>query len=443
MNKQNVYKIGLSTAIAVVVANMVGTGVFTSLGYQVIDLKHGFTILMLWAVGGMLALFGSFAYGELGASLPRNGGEYNFLSKIYHPLIGFLAGWVSIMIGFAAPIAAAALAMGDYAIGVLGEDAANPWTEKLIAIGVSLAISLIHLQNLKAVSRFQKFFTLFKIVLIVVLIVLGFVLADGGSQISFAPTKQSVNDMFSMAFAGSLVWVMLAYSGWNAAAYIVDDMKKPGRNLPRSLLIGTAAVAVLYVLLNMMFLYVAPINDLVLQKDVGNVAAQHIFGSTGAAIVSGLIAFALISAISSMIWAGPRVSSTIGEDLRVFSFLNKRNKNQVPHIAIFFQLGLIIPMIIFVPFGDLIEFTSVLLSIFSFLAVLGVFVLRVKQPNLERPYKAWGYPVTPLIYLILTGWMIVFFLKMKPSILLAILLTLVVGSGMYFLSKYFDKRKSK
>lgn len=443
MNKQNVYKIGLSTAIAVVVANMVGTGVFTSLGYQVIDLKHGFTILMLWAVGGMLALFGSFAYGELGASLPRNGGEYNFLSKIYHPLIGFLAGWVSIMIGFAAPIAAAALAMGDYAIGMLGEEAANPWTEKSIAIGVSLAISLIHLQNLKAVSRFQKFFTLFKIVLIVVLIILGFVLADGGSQISFAPTKQSINDMFSMAFAGSLVWVMLAYSGWNAAAYIVDDMKNPGRNLPRSLLIGTAAVAVLYVLLNMMFLYVTPISDLVLQKDVGNVAAQHIFGSTGAAIVSGLIAFALISAISSMIWAGPRVSSTIGEDLRVFSFLNMRNKNQVPHIAIFFQLGLIIPMIIFVPFGDLIEFTSVLLSIFSFLAVLGVFVLRFKQPNLKRPYKAWGYPVTPLIYLILTGWMIVFFLKMKPSILLAILLTLVVGSGMYFLSKYFDKRKSK
>lgn len=228
MNKQNVYKIGLSTAIAVVVANMVGTGVFTSLGYQVIDLKHGFTILMLWAVGGMLALFGSFAYGELGASLPRNGGEYNFLSKIYHPLIGFLAGWVSIMIGFAAPIAAAALAMGDYAIGMLGEEAANPWTEKLIAIGVSLAISLIHLQNLKAVSRFQKFFTLFKIVLILVLIVLGFVLANGGSQISFAPTKQSINDMFSMAFAGSLVWVMLAYSGWNAAAYIVDDMKNPG-----------------------------------------------------------------------------------------------------------------------------------------------------------------------------------------------------------------------
>lgn len=442
MNKQNLYKIGLSTAIAVVIANMVGTGVFTSLGYQVIDLKHGFTIIMLWAIGGMLALFGSFAYGELGASLPRNGGEYNFLSRIYHPFLGFLAGWVSIMIGFAAPIAAASLAMGDYSIGMLGGEDPNQIKEKIIAVGISIIISAIHLQNLRAISRFQKFFTVFKIILIIVLIILGFSLTDG-SQISFAPTKQSINDMFTMAFAGSLVWVMLAYSGWNAAAYIVDDMKNPGKNLPKSLFIGTALVAVLYVLLNMMFLYVAPISDLISQKDVGNVAAQNVFGHTGVAIVSGLIAFALISAISSMIWAGPRVSAAIGEDMRLFKFLNTRNRNKVPSQAILFQLGLIIPMILFVSFSDLIEFTSVLLSIFSFLTVLGVFVLRVREPKLKRPYKAWGYPITPAIYLILTGWMIIFFLKMKPNILFAILLTLIAGGITYYISILLNKRLNK
>jgi APA family basic amino acid/polyamine antiporter len=300
-------------------------------------------------------------------------------------------------------------------------------------------VSLIHLQNLKAVSRFQKSFTAFKIILIVVLIILGFALSDG-SEISFAPSKQSFKDMFTMAFAGSLVWVMLAYSGWNAAAYIVDDMKNPAKNLPRSLLIGTAVVSVLYILLNMMFLYVTPINDLMFQKDVGNVAAKHIFGNSGAAAVSGLIAFALISAISSMVWAGPRVSAAIGEDMSVFRFLNKRNKNNVPHIGIFFQLLLIIPMILFVPFNKLIEFTSVLLSIFSLLAVLGVFVLRIRQPKLKRPYKAWGYPVTPAIYLVITGWMIVYFLKMKPNNLYAIIITLAVGTLFYFLCRIKDKK---
>ncbi len=437
---KTIQKIGLTTAIAVVVANMVGTGVFTSLGYQVIDLQNGFTLLLLWAVGGMLALFGSFAYGELGASLPRNGGEYNFLSRIYHPLIGFQAGWASIMIGFAAPIAAAALALGDYSIGMLGTEDPNPWLEKIIAIIVVIGISLVHLQNLKTVSKFQKIFTAFKIILIVVLIILGFILGDGGSGISFAPTKQSFNDMFTMAFAGSLVWVMLAYSGWNAAAYIVDDMENPAKNLPRSLLIGTVVVSVLYILLNMMFLYVAPIQDLMFQKDVGNVAAQNIFGSAGAAVVSGLIAFALISAISSMVWAGPRVSAAIGEDMSVFRFLSKKNKNGVPHNGVFFQLIIIIPMILFVPFGDLIEFTSVLLSIFSLLAVLGVFVLRIRQPELKRPYKAWGYPVTPAIYLIVTGWMIFYFLKMKPNNLYAILITIAVGTLFYFLCKIKDKK---
>lgn len=439
-SNNNIQKIGLTTAIAVVVANMVGTGVFTSLGFQVIDLKDGFTLLLLWGVGGMLALFGSFSYGELGASLPRNGGEYNFLSKIYHPLVGFQAGWVSIMIGFAAPIAAASLALGDYTLGIFGTSNPSPWVEKGIAILVVLGVSLIHLQNLNAVSRFQKWFTAFKIVLIVVLIILGFALSDG-SQISFAPSKQSFKDMFTMAFAGSLVWVMLAYSGWNAAAYIVDDMKNPSKNLPKSLLIGTVVVSVLYILLNMMFLYVAPINDLMFQKDVGNVAAQHIFGNAGAAAVSGLIAFALISAISSMIWAGPRVSAAIGEDMSVFRFLNRRNKNNVPHIGIFFQLILIIPMILFVPFGSLIEFTSVLLSIFSFLAVLGVFVLRIRQPELKRPYRAWGYPITPAIYLIITGWMIIYFLKMKPINLYFIFLTIAVGVLFYFLCRIKDRKE--
>ncbi|MFO7880569.1 MAG: APC family permease [Bacteroidota bacterium] len=435
------YKIGLTAAMAVVVANMVGTGVFTSLGFQVTDITDGFSLLLLWALGGVLALFGAFAYGELGAALPRNGGEYNFLTRIYHPLPGFLAGWVSIFIGFAAPIAAAALAMGDYSLGMLGIDTVDPVQEKTIATVVVLLIGGVHLMHLKAISGFQTFFTLFKLILIAALIVAGFVLTDD-PQISFAPVKSSFQNIGSMPFAASLVWVMLAYSGWNAAAYIVDDLRKPGKDLPRSLFIGTALVILLYVLLNAVFLYAAPISELAMKKDVGHVAARYIFGYAGGAVVSGLISFALISTISSMTWAGPRVSAAIGEDMRLFGFLSHRNRHGIPHKAVIFQLILIVPMIWLVSFENLIEFTSVLLSIFSFMAVLGVFVLRHKEPRIHRPYKAWGYPVTPAVYLLITGWMIVYFLRMKPQILIAILITLLAGTLFWLISRHITKKIS-
>ncbi|MFP4664677.1 MAG: APC family permease [Bacteroidales bacterium] len=435
------YKIGLTAAMAVVVANMVGTGVFTSLGFQVTDITDGFSLLLLWALGGVLALFGAFTYGELGAALPRNGGEYNFLTRIYHPLPGFLAGWVSIFIGFAAPIAAAALAMGDYSLGMLGIDSGESVQEKTIATIVVLLIGGVHLMHLKAISGFQTLFTLFKLILIAGLIVAGFVLTDD-PQISFAPVKDSFQNIGSMPFAASLVWVMLAYSGWNAASYIVDDLRKPGKDLPRSLFIGTALVILLYVLLNAVFLYAAPISELAMKKDVGHVAARFIFGNAGGAVVSGLISFALISTISSMTWAGPRVSAAIGADMRLFGFLSHRNRYGIPHKAVIFQLILIVPMIWLVSFENLIEFTSVLLSIFSFLAVLGVFVLRVREPQLKRPYKAWGYPFTPAVFLLITGWMIVYFLRMKPEILIAILITLLAGTVFWFISTQLTKKLS-
>ncbi|MGM0650562.1 MAG: APC family permease [Bacteroidota bacterium] len=439
MKQQKKQKIGLTAAMSVVIANMIGTGVFTSLGFQVTNITDGFSLLVLWALGGILALFGAFSYGELGATLPRSGGEYNFLTRIYHPLPGFLAGWVSITIGFAAPIAAASLALADYSLGMLGIVQASELTSKLIAGAMVLLIGIVHLSNIRAIGRFQTFFTFFKLILIVALIIAGFFLVDT-QQISFMPKAGSLNNMVSMPFAAGLVWVMLAYSGWNAAAYIVEDIRKPGKNLPRSLFIGTLIVMMLYVLLNAVFLYATPISELAGKKDIGHVAARYIFGQAGSAVASGMIAFALISTISSMIWAAPRVSAAIGEDMRIFRFLSKKNRHGIPYKAVIFQIILIFPMIWFVSFENLIEFTSVLLSMFSFMAVLGVFILRWKKPQLKRPYKAWGYPVTPAIFLIITGWMIIYFLMLKPQILLAILASLAGGSLFYFISRRLTHR---
>ncbi|NET60209.1 MAG: amino acid permease, partial [Symploca sp. SIO2E6] len=331
---QNPRLITLFTAICIVVANMIGTGVFTSLGFQVIDIKSGFALLFLWIVGGIFALCGALAYGELGAVMPRSGGEYHYLSKIYHPIVGFLSGWVSVTVGFAAPIAAAAMALGKYFISVF-----PIIPDKAIALLVVIAVSLIHLNNVKTGSYFQQIFTVLKVLLIVVLILCGLFLVQP-QALNFLPTPGDLPVIASAPFAISLVYVTYSYSGWNASIYIANEIEEPEKNLPRSLLVGTLVVMVLYLLLNFIFLYSTPIDKLAGQLEVGYIAAESIFGSSGAKIMGMLISFGLISSISSMVWAGPRVTQVIGEDIPLFKLLARKNNSGIPYFAILLQLAI-------------------------------------------------------------------------------------------------------
>lgn len=440
-------KIGVSTAVAIVAANMIGTGVFTSLGYQVIDIQSGFTILCLWLLGGVLALFGAFSYGELIAFMPRSGGEYHLLSKIYHPLVGFLAGWVSIAVGFSAPIAAAAIAMGKYSSEVMVDilwirEATQPFVLRAIAVGIVVIVTCIHLLNVKVVSSFQLFFTGLKIALILVLIVFGFVLAEP-QNISFFPTEGSLGAIVSAPFAISLVFVMYSYSGWNASTYIAGEIKNPGRNLPLSLFLGTLLVVLLYVPINAVFLYSAPIEAMKGKEEVGYVAAHYIFGQTGGIVMGLLISLGLISAISSMVWAGPRVTQVMGEDTHILNFLSKKNKNGVPAYSLFFQLGIVLILILTSTFEAVIMYIGFTLSLCTFLVVIGVFVMRIKKPDVKRPYKTWGYPVTPVFFLLVTGWMMTYLLIDKPVESIAGLLTISLGAVLYFFDKMIEKKKGK
>ncbi len=440
-------KIGILTATAIVAANMIGTGVFTSLGFQVFDLQTGFAIVALWLVGGIAALCGALSYGELSAAMPRSGGEYHLLSKIYHPAVGFLSGWVSVAVGFTAPIAAAAMAMGQYLSRVLVQTSiisaeSQPTFVTVIALlGVTI-VSIIHLLNVNTVSRFQIVFTTLKVSLIVILISCGFILAKG-QPVSFLPTKASFDSIFTSGFAVSLVYVMYAYSGWNASIYVASDIKNPGRNLPLSLVLGTLIVILLYVPINAVFLYSSPIEQIKGQVDVGSIAATNIFGTTGGIIMGLLISFGLISAISSMIWAGPRVTQVMGEDIKILNFLSVKNKNGVPHISLYFQYAIVVVFILTSTFDSVINYIGFILSLSSLLTVLGIFVLRYKQPNLERPYKTWGYPVTPIIFLVVVGWMIFFVIKGKPIVSLAGVATLVVGLVLYYVNEVISNKDEK
>src|SRR5690349_23997741 len=324
--------VSVVVAIAIVVADMVGVGVFTSLGFQVKDIPSGFSILLLWFVGGCVALCGVFSYGELGAMFPRSSGEYNFLSRAFAPAFGFVAGWVSATVGFSAPVALAAMAFGEYCKAVF--DIGSPL---VLALAVVWLVSLVQLAGVRHSGNFQLVSTILKVVLIVAFLVAGFVLPTP-QAISFAPHAADLGYLTSAPFAISLVFVMYSFSGWNAATYITGEISAPQRSLPRSLLTGTLIVLVLYVALNAVFLIAAPIDRLAGQLQVASVAGAYVFGELGGRIVAGLICVGLVSSISAMMWIGPRVTMTMGEDVPALEMFARKSRRGAPAYAILFQL---------------------------------------------------------------------------------------------------------
>lgn len=420
-------KISLTTATSIAVANMIGTGVFTSLGFQVAGIRSGFALLFLWALGGVFALCGALVYGELAATLPRSGGEFNFLGRIYHPVVGFLAGWISFVMGFALPIALAAMAFGGYLHRVVPK--LSPLFASCLLV---ILVALVHLRNLRLGSLVQNISTAFKIVLIVVFIVATAWRVDLGAAISILPTAADFSAILSKEFAVSLLFVMYAYSGWNASTYVIDEIKNPGRNVPLSLSLSTAIVALLYVSLNWAFLVAAPMDELEGQLEVGHVAATHVFGVSGGQWMSSLLCIALISSISAMTWAGPRVTQVIGQDYTFFRALARTNSHGIPVIAILVQTLLVLLLLLTSTFESLLVYTQFTLALSSAATVAGIFILR--RRDLERPYRTWGYPITPILFLTLSLVMVFFTLISHPKESLAGFATVVLGLPIYWLS---------
>ena len=400
--------VSVIVATAIVVADMVGVGVFTSLGFQVKDIPSGFSILSLWTVGGLVALCGVFSYSELGAMFPRSSGEYNFLSRAYHPAFGFLAGWVSATVGFAAPVALAAMAFGEYAKSVV------PGVPPMaLAIGVVFLVSLVQLGGVRHSSTFQLISTILKVALITAFLIAGLVVGTP-QPISFTPQGSDLSHVISAPFAIGLVFVMYSFSGWNAATYIIGEMKTPQQNLPRALLVGTLIVLVIYVALNAVFLLTAPIGELSGQLDVASISGRHIFGDIGGRIVGAMICIGLISSLSAMMWIGPRVMMTMGEDIAVLQVFSRRSTSGAPAYAILFQLAVACLLLFTRSFEAVLDFIQFSLLFCSFFTVLGVIKLRITSPELPRPYRAWGYPITPLVFLLVTAFMMYYLLTERP-----------------------------
>ncbi len=438
----NQKKHSLVTAITVTISTMIGTGVFTSLGFQLFDIKSVPPILALWIIGGIIATAGALTYGELTSAFPRSGGEYNFLSKLYHPIVGFLSGYVSATVAFAAPIALAGMALGTYFGGVVADKTSPDFesTKLMIALGAVVLMTIIHIIKVSLSGSFQKFITSLVVVLILGLISSAFIFGTP-VDLPFLGFDYDFNALLSAPFAVSLIYVSYSYSGWNGAAYITEEVENPTRNVPLALFIGTMVVMVLYVLLNFAFLYLVPVEQLQGQIDVGLLAAKNVFGTSGALIVGLLISVCLLSAVSGMTFIGPRVTQAMMKDVipniyNKFRFLSK----EVPVVPIIFQSLVAIFMIVTYTFEQVLVYIGFTLSLSTTATVFGIFILRTKLNHIPRTYKTFGYPFTPIIFILFEIWMLTHILMDKPMESLAGLATVLSGIVVYYIAKHFNNK---
>ena len=415
-------KLGLFPVTNIVIANMIGAGIFTTSGLLMSGLKDPLLLLGLWAVGGIIALCGALSYGELGAAIPKAGGEYAFLSKLFHPLFGFLSGWVSFFAGFSAPIAASAIGFSEYltrafpgllSLSYSGNSIEGTIVKKTISILVILVFTLIHARGIEVGAKVQNFLTLLKVALIVGLIVLGFSLGRGDLG-HFAQGGGFRFDFGGWKTIGlSLMWIMFAYSGWNASAYIGSEIKNPRKNLPRSLILGTGIVLALYLLLNVFYVYAVPPDKMTGVISIGGLAVGNLFGPSFERILSVLIAVALFSSLSAFIILGPRVYYAMACDRCFFPFAaSVHPRFKVPARSILLQGMIAALLVMFGTFDQILTYMGFSLGLFPILSVIGVFKLRRKGTS---TYRMPGFPVVPLVYVLTGGAILVLGFIERPA----------------------------
>jgi APA family basic amino acid/polyamine antiporter len=439
-------QLGLFPATNIVVANMIGAGIFTTSGLLMAGLHDPILMMVLWIVGGIIAICGALSYGELGAAMPGAGGEYLFLSKLYRPLYGFLSGWVSFMVGFSAPIAASALGFSQYfcravpglpvwlnKAGIMNAS----WTGKLIAISIILIFTFIHYRGIKYGARIQNVLTVLKVALIMTLLIAGFT-SGKGDMGNFSKGGSIAPGIAGWKTIGlSLMWIMFAYSGWNASTYLGSEIKNPAKILPRSLLYGTAIVIVLYLGINILYIY--GINPEAMKGviSVGGLAMGNLFGKSADILFSLLIAFALFSSLSAFIIIGPRVYYSMAKDGLFFkSAARIHPKFQVPSNSILLQCVIAVVMVLSGTFEQVLTYMGFALGIFPIMTVFSVIKLRRENPDAVR---LPGYPLTQILY-ILTGLIILGLAYAERPIESSIAaLTVIAGIPAYYI---FKKRMS-
>jgi APA family basic amino acid/polyamine antiporter len=420
------------TAACLLVSNVVGGGIFTVTGYLSRDVGDPFFILALWVAGALIALAGAFSYSELGASLPQAGGDYIYLRRGYGPLVGFLSGWVSFVVGFGAAIAASAVSFSAYAFRLV------PWLEEshvppaVPALTLVWILTAVHARGVAIGGALQRLLTTTKIAALLLLILGGLAFGDGAWGNLFIRSEHA-GPSVGVA-AASLVFVFYTFLGWNVAGYIAGELADPPRMLPKIVIGGTIFVAVLYLLINLVYFYALPVTVLGEPPllPVAEKAAAALWGPAGARFLAFLLCLSIAGGLSAMIWAGPRVYWAMAKDgvfLRFFSELD--GVTGAPVRAIVLQSLWASVLIVTGTFEQLVLFGGAVLALFTALTVGTIFVLRLRYPELPRPYRTPLYPAIPALFILSTLSLVATIVVTRPAEALMGLGTIVTGTVAY------------
>lgn len=434
-----VRQLGVVSATALVVSNMIGTGIFTASGFLAGDLGNVTLFLLIWIIGAIAALAGSLCFSELGVNFPSSGGEYVYLTRAYGPTWGFVTGWVSFFAGFSAPIAIAALAFSEY-LSAISPAVNTKWTfggltfgaNQLLASVLILIFTVLNIFGIKRVARIQNLLTALKLGVLLAFLVFGFLLGNGSWNHFSQDAVRTSTTPLPQQFAISLFWIYVSYSGWNAATYVAEEIRNPGRTLPIALACGTALVAALYLALNALFLYAAPLEQMKGVMKVGALTATRLFGPEIAGIFSALFALAIMSSVSAMVTIGPRVYYAMARNGAFFSLAGQVNERYRTPVAAILAQGLCAVIMTFTPFQQLFTYVGMTLNFTAMLAVASIFIFRRRRPDWQKlTAVSFAYPLVPALFVAVGAWMTIYAITLQSRASFAAILTVLLGAVVY------------
>ena len=424
---------------------MVGTGIFTMSGFLAGQLGTPALLFLIWVVGAICALAGAFCYSELGINFPSSGGEYVYLTEAFGPTWGFMTGWVSFFAGFSAPIALAALAIADY-LGyfypALKQSSSVPlfgsgnWEfhfggAQIVASLIVAVFTIVNCLGVRLTASLQNTLTAVKILVIVVFLVAGFAFGAGSWDHFSQPAVRTTSTPIFYQFFVSLFFIYLAYSGWNAATYVAEELKQPARTLPLSLAFGTALVAALFLILNVLYVYAVPLEKLKGEPAVGALAAQYLFGPQVAGVFAAAMALSLLATVNAMVTTGPRVYFAMAQNGAFFQAAGKVHpKWHTPVIAIVCQ-GLCTILMTTTSFISLAFFIGFALNFFAVTSVASLFVFRRRPGWHKIRAVSFLYPLVPVFFIAIGFWMTIFGFTFNPRVSVVALLMIVSGAIVY------------
>jgi APA family basic amino acid/polyamine antiporter len=436
-----VRRLGLVSATALVISNMIGTGIFTTTGFLAADLGQPRLIFLSWIVGAAGALLGAICYSELAINFPSSGGEYVYLSRAYGPTWGFISGWVSLLAGFSAPIAAAALSFAGYVAFFFPQW--RRWEQQIIACVLVALFSLANLFGIRRAAGLQNALTALKLVLLIGFVLAGLLLGHGDWRNFSQVAARSTDTPLLQQFAVSLFWIYVAYSGWNAATYVAEEIKKPEQILSRALAIGTGLVALIYLALNVTFFYATSPESMKGVMAVGALSASRLFGPHIAGAFSALVACSLLSTVNAMTIAGPRVYYAMARDGQFFEFAGTVHKHSRTPVNAILAQGVCTILLVFTPFPQLVVYIGFTLNLFAVMSVASLFIFR-RQPRWRRLGSvSFAYPLIPCLFIALGVWMTVEGVLQKPLISALAILTLASGGVLHWLRSNRPARSSE